>query len=617
MATPDVKVRISAVDETKSAFDSVAKGAAGLKNAIFSIQAVIAATTAGFAYMVKKQLEVADATSKMAQSAGVSVETLSGLGYAADLAGVSSETLGKSFGKLAKNLSDANKGTGDAVDAFAALGINIKDGNGQLKSTDAVMLEVADKFASFADGTNKTALAMQIFGKQGMELIPMLNLGANGLREMQKEAGDLGQVLSTETAQAAEEFNDTLRKIQLTQTGFVNKISAELLPTLQTIASEFLEIAKNSDAAQVIAKAITVVFQTLAVVGSDVIFVFKQTGKEIGGIAAQLGALLSFNFKGFSAISDAMKEDSAKARAELDAFQARVMAIGTTPLAGAGRGFVNPKLPQLAKPQAPLSVDLDRTKKAANELAKYNEDLLKRGNADWIKAIEIQTQEYENGLLEQAAAADKHWAEIKAGNDLQLKQVLENIDRKQEEEIAAGDLILQMANEQKQKIQSIADEIGSSFASAFTAAIQGGQSLGDILKSLVKDMVAMATKMLVLDPLLKSLRTAIAGSSLGQSIIGTLAGLPGRALGGPVSANSAYIVGERGPELFIPNSSGNIVPNGASSGTTVNQVINVTTGVAQTVRAEIMSLMPQIVGAAKAAVADAKLRGGSYAMAMR
>lgn len=611
MATPDVKVRISAVDDTKSAFDSVTKGAAGLKNAMLGIQAAIAATTVGFAYMVKKQLEVADSMSKMAQSAGVSVETLSGLGYAADLAGVSSETLGKSFGKLAKNLSDANKGTGDAVDAFAALGINIKDGNGQLKSTDAVMLEVADKFASFADGTNKTALAMQIFGKQGMELIPMLNLGADGLRKMQKEAGDLGQVLSTETAQAAEEFNDTLRKIQLTQTGFVNKISAELLPTLQTIASEFLDIAKNSDSAQVIAKAITVVFQTLAVVGADVIFVFKQTGKEIGGIAAQLAALLRFDFKGFSAISDAMKEDAEKARKELDAFQARVMAIGTTPSAGAGRGFVNPKLPQLAKPQAPMIIDTkngEAKKAEANRLA--IQEVLAKSKMDFIQ--------YQNDI--DAVIQDVNIKRLEEENRIQSEkfQILYSwIDKEQEEAIAAGDEIIARSEEQKQKIQSIADEIGSSFASAFTAAIQGGQSLGNIFKSLIKDMVAMTTKMLVLDPLLKSLRTAIAGSSFGQSIIGTLAELPGRAHGGPVSANNAYMVGERGPELFIPNSSGNIVPNGASGGITVNQVINVTTGVSQTVRAEIMSLMPQIAGAAKAAVADAKLRGGSYAMALR
>ena len=74
------------------------------------------------------------------------------------------------------------------------------------------------------------------------------------------------------------------------------------------------------------------------------------------------------------------------------------------------------------------------------------------------------------------------------------------------------------------------------------------------------------------------------------------------------------MVGERGPEMFVPNSQGSIIPNNRAggNGVVVNQTINVTTGVQQTVRAEIASLMPQIANAAKGAVADAKMRGGNY-----
>ena len=78
------------------------------------------------------------------------------------------------------------------------------------------------------------------------------------------------------------------------------------------------------------------------------------------------------------------------------------------------------------------------------------------------------------------------------------------------------------------------------------------------------------------------------------------------------------MVGERGPEMFIPNASGSIVPNdqlGGGGGTTVVN-LNISTGVAQTVRAEIQSLMPRITEATKAAVADAKRRGGTYGKMM-
>lgn len=90
------------------------------------------------------------------------------------------------------------------------------------------------------------------------------------------------------------------------------------------------------------------------------------------------------------------------------------------------------------------------------------------------------------------------------------------------------------------------------------------------------------------------------------------------AIGGSVSAGKPTIVGERGPELFIPGSNGGIIPNNrlGGSGVVVNQTINLTTGVSQTVRAEVLNMLPQIADAAKGAVLDAKRRGGSYAAAL-
>jgi phage-related minor tail protein len=87
-------------------------------------------------------------------------------------------------------------------------------------------------------------------------------------------------------------------------------------------------------------------------------------------------------------------------------------------------------------------------------------------------------------------------------------------------------------------------------------------------------------------------------------------------------AGQASVVGEHGRELFVPSTSGRVlsVPQakaamGGGGGVVVNQTINVTTGVQQTVRAEIKSLMPQIADSAKAAVLDAKRRGGAYGSA--
>lgn len=117
----------------------------------------------------------------------------------------------------------------------------------------------------------------------------------------------------------------------------------------------------------------------------------------------------------------------------------------------------------------------------------------------------------------------------------------------------------------------------------------------------------MAIQKSITEPLFAAISTSIPGLGGGTT--------PGRAMGGPVTGRKPYIVGERGPELFVPNGSGKVVPNGEMGGgsVTVNQTIQISTGVQQTVRAEVLGMLPQIQEASKAAVLDARRRGGSFA----
>ena len=94
----------------------------------------------------------------------------------------------------------------------------------------------------------------------------------------------------------------------------------------------------------------------------------------------------------------------------------------------------------------------------------------------------------------------------------------------------------------------------------------------------------------------------------------------GRAGGGTVSPSRAVMVGERGPEIFVPNSGGRIVPNHnmkslGGQETVINQNINITTGVSQTVRAEVLNMLPAIKQETLQAVADSRLRGGTFGAA--
>ena len=218
---------------------SAKQKAEGLASGFKKAGAALSGIGLAFVVLTKKAIDTADEFAKMSQKVGVSVEVLSGLSFAANLAGTNIGTVEKGLGLLSKNLTDYSDGVGEAKDSFKELGISAFDLDGNLRSTDDVLFEVADKFKVMPDGTKKTALAMEIFGKAGKDLIPMLNAGSDGLHDMLTEADGLGQVMSTETAQAAERFNDSLERLKTSLSGVINKIIASgFLDTLTGIAEK-------------------------------------------------------------------------------------------------------------------------------------------------------------------------------------------------------------------------------------------------------------------------------------------------------------------------------------------------------------------------------------------
>lgn len=145
----------------------------------------------------------------------------------------------------------------------------------------------------------------------------------------------------------------------------------------------------------------------------------------------------------------------------------------------------------------------------------------------------------------------------------------------------------------------------------------------DFARGIVSQVIATFLNLLVVNRILNSVFSSIPGfqplptlpASGGAASGG---GIAGRADGGPVSAGIPYVVGERGPELFVPAASGRIEPNGAMGGPAVivHQTINLSPGVAGTVRAEIDRSLPHILEASKAGVAEAMARGGSFRRVM-
>jgi hypothetical protein len=296
MSANQAQIEISAVDKTKEAFESVGNAVSGLKSHFVHLAEL--AGVAMFGEMIRGSLESADQLNKMSQSVGVSVESLSRLSLSAKLSDVDMETLAKSMGKLDKGIRDAADGTGTGAQAFDYLGIKVKDSQGHLKNSDVIMAEVADKFAGLEDGAGKTALAMDIFGKAGAGMIPMLNAGSQSLRENAEMSDRLGLTLTKETAAGAEVVNDRFALMGQAAKGMANTAMTQLLPTIDKISKMFVDAATDTDTLKKEFGALEIMIKSVITIGVVVKDVFAQIGTVIGGVAAAIVLALTGDFKG-------------------------------------------------------------------------------------------------------------------------------------------------------------------------------------------------------------------------------------------------------------------------------------------------------------------------------
>jgi hypothetical protein len=173
-------------------------------------------------------------------------------------------------------------------------------------------------------------------------------------------------------------------------------------------------------------------------------------------------------------------------------------------------------------------------------------------------------------------------------------------------QITKMDELNRLAEQQK----AIASTIRDSFSSAFMSMVDGTKSVKDAFRDMARNIIMKLYEVLVVQRLVNGIM-GVVGKAF-PALAPAIAGF--KAMGGSVTGGQAYMVGERGPELVVPSRNAQVIPNNqlGGGGVTVVQNINVSTGVQQTVRAEIKSLMPQIADSAKAAVLDAKRRGGAY-----
>jgi hypothetical protein len=144
--------------------------------------------------------------------------------------------------RLNRSMADASSGNAQATSLFTALGVAVKTADGEIRSVNDALPEIADRFAAITNPAEKTRLAIELFGRSGTRLIPMLSKGAAGLAEMRAELGELGGGLSKEAIEASARYRDSIARLDMAFLSLKSRIAIAILPITSKLTAAFTRL---------------------------------------------------------------------------------------------------------------------------------------------------------------------------------------------------------------------------------------------------------------------------------------------------------------------------------------------------------------------------------------
>jgi len=288
----------------------------GFGQALGSLKTMIGTLAAGFsvklfADMIRETAEQIDSLEEMAQKAGIAAGEMQGLGAVARLSGASVEALSKGFKGLSTTIVEAQQGSTEAAQALATLGVQAKDAESSHSQLMERFLQAADTVSRMEDGYVKTAFATKLFGRAGMELIPVLNQGRAAIEQMIQKARDWGIVLEEDAIARIAAFNDHLDEFSLRMQGAKNLIMAGMVDGLNQLADAYDRVIAQGS-------------------------FWEDLGETLGALSREtaefligMKALFELLATGFSGLWQVIKGDKtlAELRAELDAIDRKWLEV--------------------------------------------------------------------------------------------------------------------------------------------------------------------------------------------------------------------------------------------------------------------------------------------------
>lgn len=544
MADNKTSIIISAEDRTAAAFASAKAGVEKFSAAYASLGTLAGVgVAAALAAGVKHVIDMGDEMNDLSQKVGISVRDLGTWRLAAEQSGTSLESVARGVKGLSQYMVQNSEKLREA-------GITATDANGAL-------VQLADLFQAMPDGVEKTALAVQLFGKAGMEMIPMLNQGSKGLDEARKKAEEYSKQLE-KLAPEADKFNDALREIKLQSEATAVTIAAKLAPGMEGLARWIADARRDSEG---LADALKYLAEKS---GSELMGGLSWLVREGGtprskGYTGQKNALgLPMSEMEIFDAATAAYLAEAPARAAAAAAAKRAQGLLDKGKSGSAGGADSALDRMLRRGQENLAAMVDSEEEMARLAKKRDADEAKR-HADRLKYFEELGQARELEAY-YATAGEETMREVTDRNNAALL---------------------------KQK--DIAKDLGLTFASAAEDAIVGFKGVREVLQGLALDVARIFVRKNITEPLGNAVASMFQGLNLFGGSSGVQLAAGGVMSGAGISAYSGSVVsrptlfpfakgiglmGEAGAEAILPLKRGSDGKLGVASGGS-NVVVNI------------------------------------------
>ena len=526
----------SAAAKFKKAFSFVTAGAGG---------GLLSAALIGAA---KEAIEFGDNINKAAIKAGIGGKAMSELAYAAKLADVDVASLSVAIKKMQVSLSEAGSGSKTAQSSLAALGLTVDQL--QKRKPEQQFELIADRISKLADPADKARAATELFGKAGVDLLPMFEQGAAGIAKATAEARKLGLSFSDDQLNSLSDADDATKRLSASWEGFGTVLTAKVAPVLSQIMDSLAGLDTRSTAAKI--KAL-----------EDTITAGKNGWVLPGGVPD----------------TSKLEEQLRNLHGLQDLETMRSLQTGTFggPTSRGDDGY------------AIGYAKRDAAEKAAAD-AKRAQAEYEKMSAEIVGFSEKVSQETNDILAKQREEDSANFVEEETKR---LDFIQENADKQKEIEA-------DVAKWRESQISASAEFFKDTFLQAFDDWINTGKfNFGKLLQYMAAEWARSG-----IAKLFSSSGSSSGGGGWLSAVVGGIGSLFGggmssgastaswvddfRAGGGPVSAGKTYLVGERGVELFRPSTNGTITANNALGGGVIhnNMTFNILGGdPAQTRRA--------------------------------